>query len=154
MRSLPTPRAFDQDGTILVAVTPANGKYRVSYGSTTHTFDTEALTAATPAVVIASLLPNPAGDDRQLEEVTLENKSSAAVDVSSWSLEDLGGGTWELFGVGLLGAGQQKTIVRSGMPMSLNNSGDTITLLDGQGAKVDEFQYATSSEGLRLETGH
>ena len=40
------------------------------------------------------------------------------------------------------------------MKMSLNNSGDTITLLDKNGDKRDSFEYASSSEGVAIETSH
>ena len=45
-------------------------------------------------------------------------------------VRDLAGHTWTLDSLGTLQPNQEKTIRRNGQPMSLNNNGDTIDLLD------------------------
>ena len=47
-------------------------------------------TPTTGQIVISSLLPNPVGDDQQLETVTLRNKGTARVSLAGWTLERLG----------------------------------------------------------------
>jgi len=81
-------------------------------------------TGGTGGVVIESLLPNPAGDDAQLEEVTLKNKGTALVSLAGWTLKDRSNLAWQLSGN--IGAGQSKTFRRNGMAMTLNNNGDEI----------------------------
>ncbi len=76
------------------------------------------------------MLPDPIGDDDQLEQVTLINVGATDVDVSNWTLRDKVNQTWSLSSVGIVPAGEQRTIVRRGQRMGLNNSGDTVVLLD------------------------
>ena len=102
---------------------------------------------ASPAVRIASLLPNPAGDERQNEEVTLRNVGTAIVDLTGWTLRDVGGASWTLSGS--LSPGNAVTIRRAGQAMSLNNGGDTITLVDRSGAAVQSVSYPQLPEGVR-----
>jgi hypothetical protein len=40
------------------------------------------------------------------------------------------------------------------MPMTLNNSGDEITLLDVGGVVRDKFEYTSSAENVLIQTGH
>jgi hypothetical protein len=150
------PETRDQDGTILVTVDHATSRYTVTFGSsTTHAFSAKAPAAPVPAlasVVITSLLPNPSGDDAQLEEVTLTNKGGASVSLVGWSLADRSGLTWTLDGS--VAAGQSRTLRRNGQPMSLNNAGDEIGLFDETNAERDRYSYAASVERTVIETGH
>ena len=43
---------------------------------------------------------------------------------------------------------------RNGSPLSLNNDGDTVTLLGPNNEVIDSFNYADSSEGQVIQTGH
>ena len=54
----------------------------------------------------------------------------------------------------MLAAGDQSTIQRNGMAMSLNNGGDTIRLIDAGTGERDRFSYTSSQPGARIETGH
>jgi len=147
------PETTDDDGTILVTVDTAGGSYKVTYGTNSeHTFSVKATTGA--SVVIESLLPNPAGDDTQLEEVTMRNKGGNAVSLSGWKLQDRSGQAWSLTNLGTLAPGQSKTIRRNGMAMSLNNSGDEVKLLDAADIVKDSFSYTSSTEGTAIQTGH
>lgn len=66
------PQSGDKDGTILITVDAATASYTARYGSTVRPFPIKNPTGpppnATSTVVIESLLPNPHGDDDQLEE--------------------------------------------------------------------------------------
>ncbi|MEI9850102.1 MAG: CehA/McbA family metallohydrolase [Sphingomonas sp.] len=103
--------------------------------------------AALPAVRIASLIPNPAGDDVTNEEITLRNVGSQPVALQGWQVRDLSGRTWSLDAAGTLPPGQEITIRREGQEMALNNDGDTVELLDASGAVVQSFAYANVSQG-------
>jgi hypothetical protein len=102
--------------------------------------------------VIESILPNPVGDDDQLEEVTVRNKGSSAVSLMGWTLQDRSGATWDL--TGTLVAGQSLTFRRNGQAMSLNNAGDEIALFDAGNVERDRFAYSASSEGTAIPTQH
>jgi len=104
-----------------------------------------------PRVRIVSLLPNPAGDERQGEEITLRNAGSSAVNVTGWTVRDMAGKTWSLTSLGTLGAGAQRTLRRNNQPMSMNNGGDTILLVDTGGAVVQSVTYPPISEGVRFQ---
>jgi hypothetical protein len=149
------PESVDEDGTILVTVDAASNTYVVAYGTTKRSFPIKApitLTPAGPTVVIASLLPNPAGDDEARETVTLANRGSSAVALVGWTLQDRSGATWNL--AGTLSPGQSRTFRRNGQAMSLNNAGDEIVLLDATRAERDRFEYPATTEGAAIQTLH
>jgi len=148
------PETVDDDGTILVTVDSAASRYTVSYGANTmHTFAVKG-SGSTGAVVIENLLPNPVGNDAELEEVTLRNRGTESVSLVGWTLVDQAGSLWDLTAMGTIAPGESATVVRNGMAMSLNNSGDVITVKDFAGHAVDSFSYTGSNEGEPLETGH
>ena len=144
----------DTDGTILVTVNAAADQYVVSYSEETHTFSVKTPSLPTADVVIESVLPNPFGNDRQLEEITLKNKSSAVVHLNGWSLRDKDNHIMDLSGHGSIATSQSLKILRNGSPFSLNNNGDTVKLLGPNNEEFDIFTYAGSSEGQVIETGH
>ena len=156
-----SPETTDDDGTILITVDAATSRYTVEYGTTTRTFTVKAPAASTPispsgltaaTVVISALLPNPVGDDEQLETVLLRNTGVKTVSLSGWKLRDRSGATWSL--TGSLAAGQSRTFRRDGQAMSLNNGGDEIALIDAMSTERDRFEYSATSEGVQVLTGH
>lgn len=146
-----------KDGTIQIVVDATSRTYTAKYGlNTTRTFPFRAAGPFTPApasaAVIQSLLPNPQGDDEQLEQVTVRNAGTDPLDLTGWTLRDRLGDRWTL--IGLLPPGQSRTFQRNGQAMTLNNTGDEITLVDTTNLERDRFSYSTSSEGDRIETNH
>lgn len=152
------PETVDTDGTILVSVNLATGIYTMSYSGQSRTFPIKAAgqppAPVNPGVVIESLLPNPVGEDRDLEEVAIRNKGPAPVPLAGWWLQDADGRVWPLVSLGTLAAGQSVAIRRNGMAMSLNNDGDTVILFDSNQGERDRFQYQDSAEGVAIPTGH
>ena len=153
------PEMSGKDGTIQIVVDAVSRTYTTKYGlSTVRTFPFKAAgppvvtPAATSSAVIQSLLPNPAGDDEQLEEVSVKNAGTAPLNLSGWTLKDRSGLTWVLSGT--LSVGQSVTFKRLGQPMTLNNTGDEITLIDSSSVERDKFSYSTSSQGQRIQTNH
>lgn len=109
-------------------------------------------TAATPASIgpklrISRLIPNPPGDDEVNEEVAIRNLGTTSVTFAGWRLRDLADNLWSLDGAGPLAAGQQVILRRNRQPLSLNNGGDRIELIDSEGAVVDSVDYGPVSEG-------
>ena len=152
------PEVSGRDGTIQIVVDAVTRTYTARYGlKTVRTFPFKATgSPVTPAVtataVIQSLLPNPTGDDAQLEEVTIRNAGSAPLDLAGWALKDRLGETWAL--TGTLQPGQTQTFRRNGQPMTLNNAGDEIVLIDAASVERDRFSYVSSSQGVRIPTNH
>ena len=75
-----------------------------------------------------------------------------ALNLTGWLLRDRSGLTWTL--VGSVAAGQALNFRRGGQPMTLNNTGDEIVLIDPTGAERDRFSYSSLSEGDRISTNH
>ena len=97
---------------------------------------------------IIELFPNPVGGSSAemiSETVTIANFSGNDVSLSGWQLRDSANTTWSLFGT--LGSEQKIEFRRNGQPMALNNSGDTIELINPTGTTVDEVTYFSSTEG-------
>jgi len=90
---------------------------------------------------IRSLLPNPSGNENINERAEIINQGSQTVDLTGWKLKDKVGTTWSLDSIGTLGANQYSSIKREGQSMALNNSGDTIQLIDPFGNVVDTVTY-------------
>ena len=115
---------------------------------------------AASCVVINEFLPNPAGTDRGEEFVEIVNTSDEDVSLEGWSLSDEVGSDRHVFS-GTLPAGGGLVIFDTGehddIPasilststyLSLNNSGDTITLQNDSGEAIDVVSYTTSADGI------
>lgn len=148
------PQTVDQDGTILITVDQGAGKYTVTYGTgSSHEF-TLGGGSAVASAVIESVLPNPVGPDSDAEEVRIKNKGTSPIAIAGWQLKDRSGLAWLLQGSVTLAAGESRTIRREGRPMTLNNGGDVVSLIDAAGAVRDRFEYSSSLEGTAIPTGH
>ena len=69
-------------------------------------------------------------------------------------IQDESGRIWPLVSVGTIQPQSSATIWRNGMPMSLNNAGDEIVLVDPSNQIRDRFEYTGSQEGVLIQTGH
>lgn len=101
-----------------------------------------------PTLKIAELFPNPVGGSQieiQSETVTIANLGDESVELDGWQLRDAANTSWSLFGS--LRAGQRIEFRREDQPMALNNSGDTIELVDPNGIVVDTATYFSTTEG-------
>ena len=99
------------------------------------------------SIRITSLFPNPPGIENLEEKVTIKNFGSQTVNLTDWKLKDLIRRTWALDELGTLDAGMEKTIYRNGKPMTLNNNGDTVELIDPAGRVVQSVNYSRVDEG-------
>ncbi|WP_187153006.1 lamin tail domain-containing protein [Acaryochloris marina] len=100
---------------------------------------------------IASLLPNPSGRDDTNESVTLVNTGTEAINLVNWILRDKDGNTLKLDELDTLFPRERKNILRDGRDLSLNNSCDTVELVDPAGEIVDSVSYIRPEEGEELE---
>jgi uncharacterized protein YukJ len=96
-----------------------------------------------PRVRIVGALVNPQGPAPESETVTVLNASADPVDLTGWRISDRMRRVTPLVGAGqaaLLPAGRTLVVGLSD-GVALGNSGGTITLLDGNGLKVDGVSY-------------
>ncbi|WP_339692578.1 CehA/McbA family metallohydrolase [uncultured Parasphingorhabdus sp.] len=94
-----------------------------------------------PDLRIVSMIPDPLGDDFTNEQITFRNIGSGPIDLAGWRVRDLAGNVWELDVLASIAAGEDKTLVRNGAPMSLNNGGDKIELVAPEGTVVQSVTY-------------
>ena len=102
-------------------------------------------------VRVVGALINPEGRENQPthtgrpESVTLLNRTPTIVSLNGWALVDKNNQQHLLDGQSIEAGGVLQVSVADS-PMTLGNSGGTITLLDGEGLKVDGVSY-TREEG-------
>lgn len=99
---------------------------------------------ATDSIEITNALPNPSGSDSGNETVTLTYTGSELIDISGWKLRDKSGKTYIFPSNTNLNPGDNELrLIINSMP--LNNSGDTIILLDPTGVQFGSiFEYSGS----------
>lgn len=100
-----------------------------------------------PDLRIVELLPNPRGSDEQCERIRLRNSGAEAVDLRGWRVRDASSSTWALDVLGSLAPGRSTVLWREGRGMSLNNTGDTVELIDDQGRVLQKVEYPEVLEG-------
>lgn len=104
-------------------------------------------------VSIIAVMPNPPGEDLQFEQVHLHNNTNAQISLAGWKIGDsTGNHFWILNSTdGMIAPGATVTIVRSGRPMHLNNSGgDTIVLINASGNTIDTKAYSGNASSGRI----
>ncbi len=94
---------------------------------------------ATGDLRIIAALPNPAGQDRGNETVTILNTRSEPIDLAGYSLQDDDGGTGTALH-GVLTGGDSIRITLDAN-VRLSNNGDTIRLVSPGNVIVDEVSY-------------
>lgn len=102
-------------------------------------------------IVIKSFLANPEGRDKGGEYFNLYNAGDQTVNLSSWRVQDLSGKSYFLYGEI---APKQELSFPAGSKLTLNNNGETLYLLNPQGATVDELGYIGSAVSGRLIQKH
>lgn len=90
-------------------------------------------------VSIASLLPDPEGDDVGHEQVTLGNSADQAKSLQGWELRDRKGNVFMLSGSVPANGSLVVTMTSNSMP--LNNEGDDVYLIDASGHEVQHVSY-------------
>jgi endonuclease YncB( thermonuclease family) len=94
--------------------------------------------AGAGAVLVVAALPDPAGEDRGHETVTLLNTTAAPVDLAGWALVDQASGRRRLDGALAAGAVAQVTVAPA---LQLGNQGDSLVLVDAEGTTIDQVAY-------------
>ena len=114
-----------------------------------------------PQLFINEFLPNPDGTDRGQEYVEIINVGTTAVDLTGWTLGDEANPVRHAFDGTIVEPGDglvvfdrgdhsaiDKAINSSTGSLSLNNTGDTLSLVDASGAVIDRVDYSSSRSGM------
>ncbi len=92
-------------------------------------------------VRITAVLPDPTGPDKGKESVTIENTTDASINLSGWRLLDLANNEFALSGA--VPPHGKNVVVMATFSMPLNQSGDTIRLMQGP-TQVHQVTYTAS----------
>ncbi len=142
-----------QDTVAATTETTAPTNNTPSTEITTPTTTTQETTTQTSSdIVINELLPNPVGSDTNAEWIELANIGDSDIQLRDWSVSD-DAKTYTIKDT-ILGAGELLLLQSSATKISLNNSGETITLTDPFGSTIDSVQYTASAEGQSYARFH
>ncbi|MCB9732522.1 MAG: lamin tail domain-containing protein [Deltaproteobacteria bacterium] len=133
--------------------------HRVDGGAWTAVPEAEPPAAPAPTVIINELLPNPDGTDLGQEYVELVNTGDSDADLSGWTLGDAMDPARHVFAAGtILPAGgalvvydrgeHPGALLASTAMLSLNNTGETVTLTRADGVVADVVSYESSASGV------
>ncbi|SYZ71900.1 exported hypothetical protein [Candidatus Zixiibacteriota bacterium] len=111
----------------------------------------DTLPPASAILYIAKVLPNPDGDERQNEAIWLINKGNSDISLRGWKIQDKANTIWDLNNDGKVKAGETKEIQRNGRPMSINNTGDVLQLVDNSGKVVSVVAFGQADPEEVLE---
>ncbi len=143
----------DATATVVVPAAAITGDYTVS--ATLAGIVRTAPLSVTAGVALGSFhmvaaMPNPAGDELQLEEVHLRNDGLATIVLAGWKFSNLAGTlSWLLDNAdGIAPVLQTIVVKRRGRPLTLTNNGGTIQLLDPLGNVVEAKAYGPAAEGV------
>lgn len=89
-------------------------------------------------ISIKEFLADPAGPDTGAEYIALFNNGTTTVSLVGWKLQDKSGKTFDLSYYSIP-AGKQLRLFSSATKITLNNSGETVSLFNASGLLVDEL---------------
>lgn len=102
------------------------------------------------SIEIANALPNPVGEDRGRERITIANFSDEVIDISGWTLRDRANNSYSFPPETVLVSGDNEFTLPPGA-VPLNNDGDSIELLNPNGEVVGlAFVYSRSDVRVGL----
>lgn len=102
-------------------------------------------------IVIKEFLADPAGPDTGAEYIALFNSGTTTVSLIGWRLQDKSGKAFDLSPYSVP-AGKQLRLFSSATKITLNNSGETVSLFNASGLLIDELAQtgkAISGEAFR-----
>lgn len=95
-----------------------------------------------PLIVINELLPSPIGADEEGEFIEIKNTGNRGVQLFGWTLHDATKGTGYRFPKGYsIGPKKILAISRAVTKIALNNTSDTVQLLDPKGNVISRVTY-------------
>jgi len=113
-----------------------------------NAFPPEPMAYLSRDIVFDSALPNPEGADAEKEKIRLKNRTNELIDLSYWTLADLKS---EVVLLDLaIEPGEILTLSSDDFSLNLNNTDESLTLIDPTGNVIDEMTWETSSESVWL----
>lgn len=101
-------------------------------------------------IVINEFLPNPSGSSSEdTEWIELYNTTSASVDLSNWQLDDVvnGGASPYTIPAGTtIAANGFLAFEKATTNIGLNNTDDSVRLIDSNGTELDSYSYSSTLE--------
>lgn len=98
-------------------------------------------------LAVTEVLPNPSGDDTTDEYIEIQNRGSAPCNLLGYSLDDIeGGSTPFTFPDTSLAAGAYLATYASMTHITLNNTGDSVRILNSTAEVVSSVTYTDSRE--------
>jgi len=106
------------------------------------------MTNSTTMIQIREVLPNPKGADKGGEYIVLFNNSSQTIQLAGWQLKDASGKSADLSRYTINSGGQLK-LTNAQTGITLNNSSESVALINPAGAMADFFAYNVAApEGV------
>lgn len=127
-------------GSYNLTITAADSQGQVATQSISLTLEE---VAYSDQVMINELLPNPAGSDTANEFIELWNSGTAAINLANWQLTD-GTTTYKIPAATSLDGNKYLAFYSAQTKISLNNGGDTVSLLTPRGDLVSKVAYTTT----------
>ena len=100
-------------------------------------------------IILSEFIPNPKGSDLEGEWIEIYNQGSKAVDLSNWQLDDKEGGSraYKIPEGTIIQADQYLFFKRSETKITLNNTYDSVRLIDSFGNIISQIDYNEPLEG-------
>lgn len=105
--------------------------------------------AVASALVIFGVLPNTA-DDANMEYIELYNDSCESINLAGVILRDASGKTFTFSG-GTLEPAAHRKVMRTESKIILNNTDESLQILDAYGNMIHEIKYTTSTRDIPIE---
>lgn len=134
-------KAVGADCTTIISDPPDDASLPPTPSIVTVTYST--------AVRLNELLANPSGKEEEMELIELYNPTDTAVNISLWSLRDGSASGKYIFPEGTALPAQGFLVMyRPTFKLALNNSNETVSLLDPNGETRDTVFYKTAKEDV------
>ncbi len=156
--TLPVPEhTFFRPGEYMVSLAVNDGEHRV-YIEKTLIIENPDIGASGGRLIISEFVPNPTGTDSEGEWIEIYNQGGTRVNLRDWRLDDGEGGSrpYTLPAEVWLDPGAYFLFDREETGLALNNTVDSVRLIDRNESIVDEVDYSGVKEGeafARDETG-
>ena len=90
-------------------------------------------------------MPNPIGKDTEGEYIKIFNNSATETNLNGWSIKDASGKSF-IFNSQLIKTNQELTIDYKTTGINLNNTGETIYLLNTHGKLIDQLSFSGAAK--------
>ncbi len=95
-------------------------------------------------MIIKEFLPNPVGSDKDGEYIKIFNDADASINLFGWKISDASGKSFNLSGT--IKPKEEIKLLYAQTKISLNNTGESVSLFDSKGALVDKLSYTGTAE--------